>query len=218
MTPTEQLLATIDRHGAFGIVRTADADSARTRADAALAAGLGALEVSLVTPGALRIIEALRSAAPYALVGAGTVTNETDARSAIDAGAQFVVSPAVDVGVLSLAAREDVPAVPGAMTPTEIVTATTHGARVVKLFPAGTLGTRYLRELRGPLPHVALVPTGGIALDDVPAWWKAGAVGCGLGGALLDGTPAEIRAAVGRLADQRAEFLGTAPTAGRNPS
>jgi 2-dehydro-3-deoxyphosphogluconate aldolase/(4S)-4-hydroxy-2-oxoglutarate aldolase len=113
------------------------------------------------------------------VIGAGTVLTDDDAKAAVDAGAAFLVSPVSGLG------PQPVPLYPGAFSPTEVYAAQLSGAPIVKLFPAGGLGPGYLKDLRGPLPGVRIMPTGGIGLDDIAKWLAAGAVAVGLGGPLI---------------------------------
>jgi 2-dehydro-3-deoxyphosphogluconate aldolase / (4S)-4-hydroxy-2-oxoglutarate aldolase len=171
--------------GVVAILRAADAarfgDVARVLADA----GVTCLEVTLTTSGALDALGAVRAALPREVsVGAGTVTTVDEAAAAVDAGAEFLVSPGVDPDVVAAGTDRGVPSYPGAWTATEVLTAWRAGAAAVKLFPAGTGGPAHLRHLRGPLPDVPLVPTGGVGLDEVGAYVAAGALAVGLGGPL----------------------------------
>jgi 2-dehydro-3-deoxyphosphogluconate aldolase/(4S)-4-hydroxy-2-oxoglutarate aldolase len=144
--------------------------------------GVEALEFPLTSPGALDAIsEAAGALDGQAMVGAGTVCNVDDARRAIDAGARFLVSPSVSVPVIEHAVAHDATALPGTFTPTEISVATAAGAELVKLFPAASHRPEFLRQLRVPLPHVGVVPTGGIALQAASEWLAAGAVALGIG-------------------------------------
>src|SRR5215510_274907 len=149
--------------------------------------GIGLVEVTMDTPGALEAVAA--AAGSGAPIGAGTIGSVRDARAFGEAGAAFLVSPGVKVDVVRAAVELGVPAVPGALSPTEIATAVDAGAEAVKLFPAGLGGPDYLRALRGPFSRVAFVPTGGIGLGDVETWLDAGAACVGLGGALVGSAP-----------------------------
>ncbi|MDI6908201.1 bifunctional 4-hydroxy-2-oxoglutarate aldolase/2-dehydro-3-deoxy-phosphogluconate aldolase [Nocardioides sp.] len=151
--------------------------------------GVRALEFTLTSRGALAAVAAaVATAKDRATVGAGTVLAEDDVRAAADAGAQFVVSPNVSPPVIRRAEELGLLALPGAYTPTEILTAVDSGARLVKLFPAQPAGVTYLRALLGPLPDVGFVPTGGVGLADVPGFLEAGAVAVALGSSLVKST------------------------------
>lgn len=152
---------------------------------AAIRGGLTVLEVTLTTPDAFDVIRTL-SREGDAVVGAGTVLDPDDVRRAKHAGARFVVSPVFDPGVVDEAHLLDLLAVPGAATPTEVLSAQRHGAALVKLFPSGALGgPPYLKSLRGPLPDVAIVPTSGPTAETIPDYLDAGAVAVGVGAELF---------------------------------
>ncbi|MEV6896022.1 bifunctional 4-hydroxy-2-oxoglutarate aldolase/2-dehydro-3-deoxy-phosphogluconate aldolase [Amycolatopsis sp. NPDC051372] len=187
------------RQGVVGIVRTADAASAVVAARAALDAGLRSIEVPLTNSGALAAIEELTAAYPDATIGAGTVLDEASAVLAIRAGARFLVSPNVEAAVIRTAHRYGAAAFPGAGSVTEIVRALEDGADAVKVFPATALGPRWVKDVRAALPQAPLVPTGGIAPEDVPEWLAAGAVAVGMGSALTRGTAEDIRARVAAM-------------------
>ncbi|MBN9746351.1 2-dehydro-3-deoxyphosphogluconate aldolase [Amycolatopsis sp. A1MSW2902] len=187
------------RQGVVGIVRTADAASAVAAARAVLDAGLKSVEVPLTNAGALVAIEELSTAYPDATIGAGTVLDESSATAAIRAGARFLVSPSLHTEVLRTAHRYGVAALPGTGSVTEIVRAMEEGADAVKVFPASALGPQWIKDVRAALPQAPLVPTGGIAPEDVPRWLDAGAVACGIGSALTRGSAEDIRARVAAL-------------------
>ncbi|MYW92022.1 bifunctional 4-hydroxy-2-oxoglutarate aldolase/2-dehydro-3-deoxy-phosphogluconate aldolase [Amycolatopsis rubida] len=187
------------RQGVVGIVRTADAASAVAAARAVLDAGLKSVEIPLTNAGALVAIEELSAAYPDATIGAGTVLDESSATAAIRAGAQFLVSPSLHTAVLRTAHRYGIAALPGTGSVTEIVRAMEEGADAVKVFPASALGPQWIKDVRAALPQAPLVPTGGIAPEDVPRWLDAGAVACGIGSALTRGSAEDIRARVAAL-------------------
>lgn len=170
---------------AIAILRASGATHLSAAAETLFAEGFRVLEFPLTTPGALDAIRRARAEFPAAVIGAGTVLTADDARAAIDAGAQVLVSPALCAAAMAVGVRAGVPTVPGAFTPTEILAAQAGGAALVKLFPAAVLGPRYLAAVRQPLPGVRIVPTGGVSLDNARAWFAAGAVALGLGGPLL---------------------------------
>lgn len=148
--------------------------------------GVQACEITMTTPGALdAIAQASRELGKSALIGAGSVLDAETARAAILAGARFIFSPVLNLDVIQMAHRYDCVAVPGAMTPTEIFTAWSAGADVVKVFPANHFGLQYLRDIHGPLPQVKLTPTGGVDLNTAADWIKAGAVAIGVGSSLV---------------------------------
>lgn len=208
----------IEACGVVGIVRAPDSRHVDAVVDVLVEEGVRAVEVTFTTSGALEAVT--RLAQRYgsdALVGAGTVTTAEEAEAAIDAGATFLVSPAVCPDVIAAAVAADIAVMPGAFTPTEVLAAHRAGATSVKVFPAGALGPRYLTDLHGPLPDIRLVPTGRIGIDEIPTWLAAGAVAVGLGGPLLgragiDGPDDELRkrarAAVAQVANAREQALG----------
>lgn len=176
--------------GMVAIVRTDSGDTALRLAEACIAGGVTALEVTCTTPDAFGVLKALQQRYDTSvLLGAGTVLDPETARLAILAGAKFIISPNVDIETIKLCQRYQVLSMPGAMTPTEIVTAMEAGADIVKLFPADAFGPSYLKALRAPLPHAPLMPTGGVNLDNLGAWFECGAVAVGIGSSLT--APAE---------------------------
>jgi len=170
----------------LGIIRIEAADDLVTIAHALDDGGLSCIEITMTTPGALRAIEEASEKLTGVLMGAGTVLDATTARQAILAGAKFLVTPTVELDVIETARRYGVVVIPGAMTPTEILTAWEAGADMVKVFPASVLGPSYLKAVRGPLPQIPLVPTGGITADNAGEFIKAGAVMVCAGGWLVD--------------------------------
>jgi 2-dehydro-3-deoxyphosphogluconate aldolase / (4S)-4-hydroxy-2-oxoglutarate aldolase len=183
---TVQLEAALTRMPVVAILRSMSADRFGAATEVLVDAGLPIAEFTLTTAGALDALRACAAAAPpELLLGAGTVVDAEQAEAAVDAGARFLVSPIVRAEVIGAGARLGVPVLPGAFTATEIVTAWEAGACAVKLFPASVGGPGYVRALRAPLPDVPIVPTGGIALEDVPAYLRAGAAAVGLGSPLL---------------------------------
>ena len=180
------VLAEIEATGVVAVIR---ADSGKQLVDtcrALVAGGVTACEITMTTPNAIEAIAQVAAAiGDEALIGVGTVLDAETARAAILAGAQFVVSPALDPATIAMAHRYDRPVMPGALTPTEIVTAWSAGADIVKVFPANHFGPTYFRDLKGPLPHIRLTPTGGVDLDTAASWIKAGAVCLGVGSALV---------------------------------
>jgi 2-dehydro-3-deoxyphosphogluconate aldolase/(4S)-4-hydroxy-2-oxoglutarate aldolase len=157
-------------------------------ADALGEGGIRALEITMTVPGAVKVIaEAAARYGDQVLIGAGTVLDEEQARACIDAGARFVVSPIVDVATIAACRRADIPILPGALTPTEIVQAWRAGADFVKVFPCSAVGgASYLKALKAPLPQIPLVPTGGVTLETIGAFFAAGASAVGVGSDLCD--------------------------------
>jgi 2-dehydro-3-deoxyphosphogluconate aldolase/(4S)-4-hydroxy-2-oxoglutarate aldolase len=179
----------LERMTSSGVVAVIRADSPAQLVDvcrALAAGGVAACEITLTTPGALEAIAAAsRELGDEALIGAGSVLDAETARAAILAGAKFVFSPVLSAAVVEMAHRYDCVAVPGALTPTEILAAWSAGADVVKVFPANAFGPQYFRDVHGPLPQVKLTPTGGVDLATAGDWIKAGAVAVGVGSSLV---------------------------------
>lgn len=177
----------IESLGVVAVIRMKEPDRMRAVVDALADGGVRALEVTMTVPRAVDVIREIAATLPGGfLLGAGTIVDAETTTRVIDAGAQFVVSPVFRPAVIVAAHERDVPAMPGCMTPTEILAAWDAGADVVKVFPATGLGPGFLKDVRGPLPHVKLMPTGGVTLDNAGDWIRAGAVAVGVGTALLD--------------------------------
>ena len=172
--------------GVIGIIRVSSAQDLIRIAKALCEGGLSCLEITMTTPGALRAIEEAREELPDVLMGAGTVLDAATARQAILAGAQFLVTPTVALDVIETAHRYGVPVIPGAMTPTEILTCWEAGADMVKVFPAEVLGPNFIKAVHGPLPQIPLVPTGGITADNAGEFIRAGAAMVCAGSWLVD--------------------------------
>ena len=179
------ILQRIHQAGMVAIVRADSAEDAQKLAQACIEGGIGTLEVAFTTPGTLDVIAGLRRQyGDQVLIGAGTVLDETTARMAILAGAQFIVSPGIDTATIRLCNRYQVASLPGAMTPSEILAALEAGADIVKVFPAEAFGPEYIKAVLAPLPQAPLMPTGGITLDNLEQWFKQGSVAVGIGGSL----------------------------------
>ena len=173
--------------GVVPVVRAASAREARVAADAVCEGGIPIVEITMTVPGAVEVIRELtKNSAGDILVGAGTVLNVEAAGHCLDAGAQFLVSPGLNVQVVQLAAAEGKLMMAGALTPTEVITAWEAGSDFVKVFPCGPVGgAKYIRALKGPLPQVPLVPTGGVNLTTAAEFIEAGAAALGVGGELV---------------------------------
>jgi 2-dehydro-3-deoxyphosphogluconate aldolase/(4S)-4-hydroxy-2-oxoglutarate aldolase len=155
-------------------------------AQALRAGGVQVMEVTFTVPGAIRVLEKVADElGDSVLVGAGTVLDVETARAALLAGAEFIVSPSLDVEVIRMCRRYDKLVLPGALTATEVVRAWEAGADIVKIFPADLGGPNYLKALQGPLPHIRLMPTGGVNLQTAAEFLRAGACALGVGGALV---------------------------------
>ena len=174
--------------GIIPVVRATSAEEAMLAIDAIHAGGVSVLEITMTVPGAVGVIEQLaKKYGEDVLVGAGTVLDPETARVCILAGAQFVVSPALNVDTIAICRRYGITIMPGALTPTEVVQAWTAGADFVKVFPAGALGgASYLKASKAPLPQIELVPTGGVSLKTAADFIKAGASALGVGADLVD--------------------------------
>ncbi len=173
--------------GLVPVLRAESVDQAIALATAIADAGVTTLEVTMTVPGALQVIRRLAEDRPDILIGAGTVLDPETARLCILEGAQYVVSPALNVKTIELCHRYSVAVLPGALTPTEILTAWEAGADVVKVFPASALGgAKYLAALKGPLPQIELIPTGGVTLGNAHEFLAAGAFALGVGSDLVD--------------------------------
>ncbi|RPJ72038.1 MAG: bifunctional 4-hydroxy-2-oxoglutarate aldolase/2-dehydro-3-deoxy-phosphogluconate aldolase [Acidobacteria bacterium] len=182
-----EVVRAIEANGVVAVIRLQDPERLRAVVDALAEGGVRALEVTMTVPRAIEMIAQLAPSLPEGfLLGAGTVLDPETARLAILAGARFVVGPVFRPEVITLCHRYDVAMMPGCFTPTEILAAWEAGADVVKVFPATALGPGFLKDVRGPLPQVKLMPTGGVTLDNAGEWLKAGAVAVGVGTALLD--------------------------------
>lgn len=184
----QAVLARIRQVGLVPVVRAQSAEEAALAVDAIRAGGVPILEVTMTVPGAVALIQTLAGRfGDEALVGAGTVLDPETARAVILAGARFVVSPSLNLETIALCQRYGIAVFPGALTPTEVVTAWQAGADMVKVFPAGNLGgASYIKALKAPLPQVELVPTGGVSLKTAGDFIKAGAAALGVGADLVD--------------------------------
>jgi 2-dehydro-3-deoxyphosphogluconate aldolase/(4S)-4-hydroxy-2-oxoglutarate aldolase len=182
-TVIERLTST----GVIPVIRAQSPDEAAAAIAAIQKGGVSVLEITMTVPGAVELIREVAARPTEALVGAGTVLDPASARACIDAGARFVVSPALDVATIETCREAGVAVLPGALTPTEVVTAWRAGADLVKVFPANALGgPSYIKSLKAPLPQIALVPTGGVNLQTAKDFIKAGAAALGVGADLVD--------------------------------
>ena len=188
MSDKAEVLETIRRIGIIPVVRAKSADEAMQAIDAIREGGISVLEITMTVPGAVSVIEQVTARfGNDALVGAGTVLDAETAKACIASGAQFVVSPALNLDTIAYCREQDVAIMPGALTPTEVVQAWNAGADFVKVFPAGAVGgPSYLKSLKAPLPQIELVPTGGVSLKTAADFIKAGAAALGVGADLVD--------------------------------
>lgn len=171
--------------GVIAVVRARSREQVLPLAEALLHGGIQAIEITMTTPNALKAIEDARKRFGAALIGVGTVLNAQTCRDAIEAGAEFVVSPITRAEIASAAHAAGKPVMLGAYTPTEAQNAFEAGADFVKLFPADTLGPAYVRALRAPLPHLKIVPTGGVTVENLADFFKAGCPAVGAGSSLV---------------------------------
>jgi 2-dehydro-3-deoxyphosphogluconate aldolase/(4S)-4-hydroxy-2-oxoglutarate aldolase len=173
--------------GVVPVVRASSPGEARIAAEAVCQGGIPIVEITMTVPGALDVIHELaRNNPSEVLVGAGTVLNAQIARRCLDAGAEFLVSPGLNIGTVEFALREGTLIMAGALTPTEVIAAWEAGADFVKIFPCGQVGgAKYIKALKGPLPQVPMVPTGGVNLNTAAEFIEAGAVALGIGGELV---------------------------------
>jgi 2-dehydro-3-deoxyphosphogluconate aldolase/(4S)-4-hydroxy-2-oxoglutarate aldolase len=186
MSKPEQL-DRVARGGVVAVMRASSGELLVDVAEALLAGGVEAIEVTFTVPGAPKVIEQVADRlGDRILLGAGTVLDPETARIALLAGAEFIVAPTVDTRVIELCRRYDKAIMPGALTPTEVVTAWQAGADVVKVFPSDLTGPKYLKALHGPLPQVRLMPTGGVNLDTAAEFLRCGAWALGIGGSLVE--------------------------------
>lgn len=183
----EQHLQRVLDCGIVAVVRFSDPEPLVGVVESLAAGGITVAEVTFTVPGALDVIRAAKKQlGARVLLGAGTVLDPETARAAILAGAEFIVAPSLNLDVIRVCRRYDKLVMPGAFTPTEVLTAWEAGADIVKVFPADVVGPAFFKALRGPLPQVKLMPTGGVDLTTAAEFLKAGAVCLGVGGQLVD--------------------------------
>ena len=184
----EDVILRIGEIGIVPVVRASSVDEANRAVEAICAGGIPAVEITMTVPGAVEVIRDLakHSSPNELLVGAGTVLNPEQAQRCLDAGAQFLVSPGFNAKTVALAAAERRLIMAGALTPTEVIAAWEAGADFIKIFPAGNVGgPKYIKALKGPLPDVPLIPTGGVNLQTAAEFLEAGAAALGIGGELV---------------------------------
>ncbi len=194
----EKIITKICDSGIVAVVRANDADQAVRIADACIEGGVPAIELTFTVPGAHHVIEELskRYTPDQIILGAGTVMDSETARIAILSGAQYIVSPYFNLDTVKLCNRYRIACMPGAMTIKEVVEAMEAGADIVKLFPGEAGGPKMIKAIKGPVPYVKLMPTGGVDVDNVQDWIKAGAVAVGAGSALTAGAKTGDYAAI----------------------
>ena len=184
----DEVIRRIEEIGIVPVIRAATVDEATRAVDAICAGGIPVVEITMTVPNAISVIrEVAQQYGKNVLVGAGTVTTAAQAESCLRAGAEFLVSPGLAPAMLAVARAAEKLAIPGALTPTELMNAQDHGARLVKIFPCGNVGgAKYLRSLRAPFPNASLIPTGGVNAANAAEFIAAGAVALGVGADLVD--------------------------------
>ena len=183
----EEVLKAMAEIGLVPVLRASSVEKALALAEAIAAGGVTVLEITMTVPGAITVMRKLAEQRPDILIGAGTVLDPETARMCILEGAQFVVSPAINVKTIEMCHRYSIAALPGALTPTEVVTAWQAGADIVKIFPASAMGgAKYLTALKGPLPQIEMIPTGGVSQSTAHEFLSAGAFALGVGSDLVD--------------------------------
>ncbi len=179
-------LSQLQKHRAIAVIRASDMRLAQNMAMAAADGGMRLIEITWNSDRPGELISLLRAELPNCLIGTGTLFNVGQLQEAIASGAQFLFSPHVDSAMIQAAVKQDVPIIPGAMTPTEIVNAWNQGASCVKVFPVQAVGgVNYIKSLQGPLGKIPLIPTGGVTLENAPEFIQAGAIAVGLSGELF---------------------------------
>jgi 2-dehydro-3-deoxyphosphogluconate aldolase / (4S)-4-hydroxy-2-oxoglutarate aldolase len=183
----EQIVERLREIGLVPVLRAESEEQALGIASAIADGGVTVLEITMTVPGAIRVMSRLTKERPDILIGAGTVLDAETARMCMLEGAQFVVSPALNLKTIEMCHRYSIPVLPGALTPTEVVTAWQAGADVIKIFPASALGgAKYLKSLKAPLPQVEMIPTGGVSLATAKEFLEAGSFALGVGADLVD--------------------------------
>jgi len=183
----QDVISKIAEVGVLPVIRAQSADEAIQVVEAIREGGVTVLEITMTVPGAIGVMEKLAARFSDVLIGAGTVLDAETARACMLAGARFVVSPSLNLGTIEICKRYSVAVMPGALTPTEVVTAWEAGADVVKVFPCGALGgASYLKSLKAPLPQIELIPTGGVSTKTGADFIQAGALALGVGADLVD--------------------------------
>lgn len=170
-----------------GIIRNVSLEDVKQILPVYRAAGLTTIEITMNTPGAQEIIRyAIEQESEGLNIGAGTVCTKEDLENALEAGAQFIVTPVINKKIIKSCVKKGVPIFPGGYTPTELYNAWTWGATMVKIYPATSLGPEYIKDLKAPLNHLKVLPTGGVSLENMDQFLKAGADGLGIGSQLFD--------------------------------
>jgi 2-dehydro-3-deoxyphosphogluconate aldolase / (4S)-4-hydroxy-2-oxoglutarate aldolase len=203
------VIARLSEHRLAAVLRIPRAELAERVVAALVAGGVEVVELTFTTPGVEAALAHVRDRHPGLLLGAGTIRDEGQARRAAAAGADFLVMPHLEPRLLGICRATGLPALPGVLTPSEVALALAEGADLLKLFPAGSAGPAHLKALRGPFPELRVVPTGGIGLEDIPAWIEAGALAVGVGGELCPGALVEEQR-LGELTERARRFVSVA--------
>jgi 2-dehydro-3-deoxyphosphogluconate aldolase / (4S)-4-hydroxy-2-oxoglutarate aldolase len=184
----DEAVATIKKVGIVPVVRASNVDEAKQAVEAVCAGGIPIVEITMTVPNATQVIRAvIEQHGNKVLTGAGTVLTGEQAKACLDAGAEFLVSPGLSIAVLEVARSRGKLAIPGALSPTELMTAISAGAQVIKIFPCGNVGgPKYLKALRGPFPNAQLIPTGGVNATNAADYFAVGAFALGVGADLVD--------------------------------
>lgn len=181
------LLDTLKEPGIIAVVRRIESAKTLHAVEAIIKGGITNIEITIDSEDALILIEkAKKEFGKDVTIGAGTILEEASAQDAIQAGAEFIFAPTLNQKVIQVAKNHEKIVIPGVMTPTEIYQAYEYGADAVKIFPASVLGSQYLKDIKGPLGHIPIVPTGGISLDNITDFLNEGAIAVGVGGTLMD--------------------------------
>ena len=185
----QEVLSSLQESGVVAVIRADTIENAEKIVRAIVEGGITAIEVTMTVPNAFELIKKLdkKYQESDVVIGAGSVTDVVSAKNSIDAGAKYIVGPTFDQEVVNICNEFQVPVIPGAMTPTEVVNAMKAGADIVKVFPATLFGPKIIKAIKGPIPHAPLLPTGGVNLDNVQDWFEAGACAVGVGSALSKG-------------------------------
>lgn len=204
------LIEQIKENSIVAVIRGASPDNISAIARALKNGGVKTLEITVETPKVLALIERVsEELGDQVIVGAGTVLDGETARAAIMAGAKFIFSPTVNTETIKMSKRYGVTNISGALTPTEILTAYEHGADIIKVFPANVFGPSYIKDLKGPLSHIPLMPTGGLDVHNVGDYIKAGAVAAGIGSSLVNTKVEFTPQALKELENRAAQFVKT---------
>jgi 2-dehydro-3-deoxyphosphogluconate aldolase / (4S)-4-hydroxy-2-oxoglutarate aldolase len=183
----EKILMEILKRKAIAVLRVKEEEKLQRVIEAIYSGGVSVIEITMTVPNAVQLIEQMNEKLDKnIIIGIGSVLNSKTAEDAIEAGAKYVVSPIFKKEIIETAHKFDIPAMPGCFTPSEIQTAFEYGADIVKVFPADIVGMEFFKAILAPMPHLKLMPTGGVSLSNAGEWLKAGACAVGIGSALLD--------------------------------